>query len=1092
MTNSDVDPADREYQLTQILGAYYEAGEEGHAPSQAELIQRYPELAAELVEFFCEEARFDRLTEPVRKRESLPWLEMMGPGMGASGETGIAVKEERNALTATWLAVDSSEAHASEPNVYFGEYEILERIGNGGMGMVFKARQRTPNRLVALKMILAGRLATPNDVKRFHNEAEAAAELDHPHIVPIYEVGERDGYNFFSMKLIEGGGLDVKKAEYGSDPRRAASVIAMVARAVHHAHQRGVLHRDLKPSNILTDTDGQPIIVDFGLAKRTRSTVDLTQDDVNPGTPRYMAPEQLAPNRGQVTTATDVYGLGGILYVLLTGTPAVQGESAAEVLEAVSNRIPVPPSKLNRRVPRDLETICLKCLEKEPSKRYSSAGELADDLNHWLAGEPIKARPVGRAVRTWLWCRRNPTKALLGSALTTTLVLISAAAAWLRIDAARRNSERAQTVFVQLNFAEQALEKGWWVRANEALGRAEGLLASASETVRDRVGPRLAVLQMMFQLEDIRMNHVEAKEDGLGLVRAASLYAAAFRDHGIDVDAGDPIDIAKRLQGPDVLRAALVAALDDWAHNTIDASRRGRLLAIADAAVREPGSLSSQVRRALAAADKKALLRLAAEARVAEQTPATLVSLATGLRERGALEEAAGLLTAAQKEQPGDFWLNLELATTIRLWRPAEPRDALPFLTAALALSNGNPGTYAYIGNAQLKAGKLTDAVLSYRQAIARKPELALAHINLGYALNALGHLKDAEAALLTATKLDPRSHLAYYNLGLNLQRQHDDGRAAEAYRRAITIKPDYTEALNNYGNALTSIGRFAEALEAFDTALALRPGYARAHFNRAYLLDQMGRFDEAVDGYRSAIQYKSDYAEAFYQIAWDLLYQKGEFAEAAAELERGVKFMPSDDPTRKNWDFLLSECRRLLNIESRLDAYLKTGAKRASALGACELAQLSAWPHRQLFGEAARLYEKAFVLEPARAGDMRMGYRYHAAECAAQAGSGKGRDRVRLDEPGQAHWREKALEWLRADLAERSKQIKSGKPEVVKDARGKLSYWQTDHAFAGVRDPESLHRLPGPEGQEWSHFWKGVAELTAGATTPLPKAATQ
>ena len=260
-----------------------------------------------------------------------------------------------------------------------------------------------------------------------------------------------------------------------------------------------------------------------------------------------------------------------------------------------------------------------------------------------------------------------------------------------------------------------------------------------------------------------------------------------------------------------------------------------------------------------------------------------------------------------------------------------------------------------YVGNAQVKAGKLTDGVASYREAIARKPDLIVAHINLGYTLNLLGQLKDAEETLVKATELEPRSHLAYYNLGLNLQRQRDDVRAADAYRHAIAIKPDYAEALNNYGNVLSSLGRPDEALEAFDRALTFRPGYARAHFNRAYLLDQMGRFDEAIDGYRSAIQYKPEYAEAFYQIAWDLLYQKGEFAQAATELEQGVRFVRSEDRTRSNWDSLLTECRRLKKIDSRLDAYLKGAIKPVGASEACELArQLSACVrNRQLFGES-------------------------------------------------------------------------------------------------------------------------------------------
>jgi WD40 repeat protein len=382
----------------------------------------------------------------------------------------------------TGLSTLAVEAAAGETPAAFlepsaptrlGDFELIRRLGAGSMGVVFEAWQISLNRPVALKVIRTGLVAGEAELRRFRIEAEAVARLDHPRIVPIYGLGEHEDCHFFSMKLVRGGSLQRLLPTCLADPRTAARLVAEVARAMQHAHDRGILHRDLKPSNILLDEEGQPLVTDFGLAKRSDDESSLTLSGTIVGTPSYMAPEQASGQNVAVTAVTDVYGLGAVLYALLTGRAPFVADTILKTIEQVCGDSPVPPSRINPRVGRDLETICLRCLEKDPWRRYASANALAQDLQRWLDGAPIVARPVGAAARVWMWSRRNP----MVTGLLAALVLFALVTTWQwwRAEGLLRQARREASG--------EAIDHALSICAQGDVGRGMLRLAEALETI---------------------------------------------------------------------------------------------------------------------------------------------------------------------------------------------------------------------------------------------------------------------------------------------------------------------------------------------------------------------------------------------------------------------------------------------------------------------------------------------------------------------------------------------------------------------------------------------------------------------------------
>ncbi|HZY87505.1 MAG TPA: serine/threonine-protein kinase, partial [Gemmataceae bacterium] len=564
MTPSYPPGASHEGLLDEVLGEYMQRLDRGEGVGREELLARHPELAAELRSYFagCDEVeRIGQFTGPARqRREETPALPPPRALPQTCG-TGNAAPTDREVC-------------------YVGDYELLEQIGQGGMGVIYRARQRSLPRLVALKMIRPDRLTSPADVLRFRSEAEAAASLDHPNIVPIYEVGGHEGEHYFSMKLVEGGSLAEHLPRLASDLPAGAGLLAAVARAVHYAHQRGLLHRDLKPANVLLDGGpdvpvGQrrPLVTDFGLAKRLGlgpAEAGLTQQGTIVGTPNYMAPEQAAAT-GSVSTAADVYSLGAILYELLTGRPPFRAETPLETLVQLREREPAPPRSLNRRVDRDLETVCLKCLQKEPKKRYPSAEALADDLERWLRGEPIQARPVGPRERALKWVRRRPALASLAALLLLVFLMgfVGVSWQWLRAEGAYQKAVESVAAKRHTAYARDiALAYAEWYAGNA--GPAEQVLGECDPDLR---GWEWHYLRRLFRVRQL------ATLDG----HPGGVRAVAFSPDGARIASAGADGLVK-VWDRRSLRAVLTLRGHGGAVTAVAFSPDGRHLASGDAA----------------------------------------------------------------------------------------------------------------------------------------------------------------------------------------------------------------------------------------------------------------------------------------------------------------------------------------------------------------------------------------------------------------------------------------------------------------------------------------------------------------------------
>jgi tetratricopeptide (TPR) repeat protein len=797
---------------------------------------------------------------------------------------------------------------------YFGDYEIRRELGRGGMGVVYEARQVSLNRPVALKMVRAGLLAGDAELRRFQNEAEAVALLDHPGVVPVYEVGEHDGQRYFSMKLVPGGSLVPMIDRYKNDPRAAARLVAEAAEAVAHAHARGILHRDLKPANILVDAEGHPHVTDFGLAKKAEADVEFTLSGAILGTPAYMSPEQATGRRGAITTATDVYGLGTVLYALLTGRAPFGGDSAVETIDAVRNTPPDRPSRVNSTVPRDLETICLKCLEKDPRRRYPSAQALVDDLYAWLESRPIAARRVGPAERAWLWCRRKPAIAALSAAVA--LALVGGTAAVIAVQAKANADLRAANKRVEQRY-ELALEA---IRTLHTGGSEDFLLKQAqSNDLRDRLLRSAADFYR-------KLGALLGRETDRASRRA--LAASNFELAGLTTWIGRPEEALAAHRVVLAAREALAAEPGADAAATVEVGQSltevVRLLALMgkyDEALATYNRAESVLSGPAGTYPKARAARAACRSVLAEvllfgtgRTAEALELMRQVRADREELAAAPGATDGARRDLAGTLRKLGELLGTSGKLVEAEPE-----LRAALALHQ-----------------KLAD---DNPADIESRPELAACHTDLGWLLRLMGKPAEGEVELRAALALQQRLaednpavalfrfHLAggHHNLGHLLWQRDRPAEAEAQFRAALAIHQKVADDLpslpwlrSGLASIHISLGRMlkgtdkpAEAEPEFRAAMAIwrkladdypavsvyreylaschrflgellettgRPPEAEAEFRAALAMDQKLADDNpAVTGYRDALA-------VGHRLLGELLLDSGRPAEAEAE----------------------------------------------------------------------------------------------------------------------------------------------------------------------------------------------------------------
>jgi serine/threonine protein kinase/tetratricopeptide (TPR) repeat protein len=810
-----------------------------------------------------------------------------------------------------------AEATAVNQPIIAG-YELLGVSGHGGMGVVYKARQRGLNRIVALKMILSGAHAKPEDLARFRREAATIARLQHPHIVQIYEVGEQNGEPFCALEFIDGGSLASKLGRTPQPPRQAAQLVETLAHTMYAAHQRGIIHRDLKPANVLLSADGTPKITDFGLAKQVDDDAWKTHSGVIMGTPSYMAPEQAAGKTRDIGPHTDVYALGAILYETLTGRPPFLAATQMETLDQVRHQEAVPPSRLQPKVPRDLETICLKCLEKDHQRRYLSAEALAGDLHRFLANEPIRARPVHLWKRGLKWAKRRP--AIAAFIAVSVVALLSAVTGGLYLDQRARAAHQELANERRREEVRQLVLEGQKAAANKDWQNARDYVVKAMA----KIGPDEPFLNELREQAWALQNEIEGTSDQLkARLNAQDKYHEFMRQHDEAFFHATLATGEGLLANLKATREAGGKALDLFSV-TFDArvplvlepsfteSEKAEIIAgcyellliLAEAEVQQPQqNLQHQLQQALRILDRAANLGCPIHptqayhlrrARYLEQVgnkpdaekerdQATRRPPATALDyylvgdehyKQGNVFEAIGHFESALGQQPDHFWARYFLSVSyLRLERP-RPELAKAGLTTCLSQRPGFIWLYLLRGFAYTQLKEFGAAEKDFQKALDLAPSPDALHVlyaNRGVLWFQQGKYEEAVADLQNAIKLKPQEYQAYVTLAHVYQKQKEWNKAKEQLDRAVGLEPDLPFLYRlrsrlhlerpdqDLGAALRDCEKAIEVEARAGVSMAL----AKDHAERGRILHRSQRYQEAVTAYDVALKVDPSYANA-------------------------------------------------------------------------------------------------------------------------------------------------------------------------------------------------------------------------------------
>jgi tetratricopeptide (TPR) repeat protein len=1013
-------------------------------------------------------------------------------------------------------------------------YELRQEIGRGGMGRVFLGRDADLDRDVAVKVLVETGPGGDELVRRFVEEAKTCGRLQHPGVVPVYELGMAGKTPFFTMKLVQGQTLAVllkQRRESGEGLSWFVGIFEAVCQAVAYAHARGVIHRDLKPANVMVGAFGEVQVMDWGLAKVLGERSELarsaseagapslalraneqTQAGSVLGTPAYMAPEQA---RGEpVDERADVFGLGSLLCEALTGQAAFTGDIDEAYRQAKSADLAGALGRLDAcGCDAELVALARRCLAAAPDQRPRNAGVVAETVAAYRRSvtERLQQAQVERAraeVKAKEERKRRRLTVGLAAAVLALVTGGAGAGLWLerltaqreadrRESAVREESERRREVESGLARAAELQKQARWGEARVALELARERLGEGSEDeLHERIRQALADLELVGRLDAVRIRGAEWTDASFDYRRADRGYEEVFRQAGLGSPGAPAADVAGRIVRSNV-REVLVAALDDWAARARAPARREWLLEVARRADAE--RWRDRFRDPRAWSSRAGLEELARQAPVDRLSSHLLSALGSGLWASGG--DPLPLLRRAQARHPSDFWLTTHLA--VQLSKVNQKDEALGYFRAALALRPDTSVAHQNVAVVLERNNRMKEALGHYQKAVELGPRNVEAHVGLGQTLHRLGKSDEASACFHKAIEIERGYFRAHFALGRLQQTSGKVKEAIASFSKAAELEPRSALAQVALGEAHAKRGDRDRAITYYRKAIELDPGSARAYVALGLALDARGKRADAVALWQKARSLEPGLTEAHYNLG-NALSDEGKMPEASACFRKAIACDPNHAESHCNLGFVLGRmghfaeslkeyrrgdelgrqrrdwrypsgdwlrtAQRLADQEARLPAVRDGKARPRDNADRLGLAGVAMT--KKLFLLAAQLYAEAFRAQPEEAARLEASYRTDAVRCALLTARGLGLDAGPLDDGERAHWRRQALDWLRAEVAARGEQARGGQAALARQA---LQGWLDDPSASGVRDDKAVAKLPAQERADWRKLWADV-----------------